>query len=456
MQQGYLPHPSSYRDPSGFLFYREGTLYRQVNKPFGNEFEKLIKGGLYDHLSGKGDLISHEAISANLTGREDWYATLKPSPLPFISYPYEWSFGMLRDAALLTLSLARQSMEYGMMLKDASAYNVQFHNGRMVFIDSLSFETYKPEQPWIAYRQFCEHFFAPLALMHYLQLPLQELLLAWPDGIPLNVTGKLLPTRSKFNLNSFLHLHLHGSVARRQKDKAQPKQSFSPAKLKNLLRSLEEAIDAFELKAKGVWSDYYDEAGQRAGYLEAKQAIVSRWLQHTAPGSVIDIGANEGAFSLLASGIGARVISTDMDHYSVDRLYKKIRSEGQKNIHPLVMDLAKPSPAIGANNRERQAFSERANADMVLALALVHHLAVGRNLPFADIARFCKSLGRMLVIEFIPRSDEKLTLMLQQRQDDCEWYNRENFLAGFSDLYRVVAEEAVGTTGRILFLMQPF
>lgn len=165
-------HPSSYRDPSGFLFYSNDILYRQVNRSFKEDFELMLSSGLYDQLSSRQLIIAHEALPHNLTGTEDWYTTLRPEFIPFISFPYEWCFDMWKDAALTSLAVAREAMQYGMMLKDASAYNVQWHKGRMTFIDSLSFERYDPQQPWIAYHQFCMHFLAPLALMHYHQQPM--------------------------------------------------------------------------------------------------------------------------------------------------------------------------------------------------------------------------------------------------------------------------------------------
>src|SRR5215211_487772 len=183
-----IKHPSSYRDPSGFLYYHNNSLYRQVNKSYQEHFEQFISGALYQHLVNQQLLISHQQINVNYLDDTDWYQTIQPELVPFISYPYEWCFDMLKDAALTTLLVAQESMVYNMMLKDASAYNVQWHKGKMIFIDSLSFEKYDDTKPWIAYRQFCEHFLAPLALMHYRKWPLQNLWLAYPDGFPLPLT----------------------------------------------------------------------------------------------------------------------------------------------------------------------------------------------------------------------------------------------------------------------------
>src|SRR5687768_4434848 len=179
-------HPSSFRDPSGYIFEKEGAIYRQVNKVFQEDFDFFISGGCYDDLVSKGLLLPHEPILENLTGDDQWYQTLKPEKLSVISYPWEWSFSMLRDAALLTLRLLKEGLEWGMILKDATPYNIQWHKGRLVFIDSLSFEKYDETKPWIAYRQFCEQFLGPLLLAHYAKNPLPELMLAYPDGIPVS------------------------------------------------------------------------------------------------------------------------------------------------------------------------------------------------------------------------------------------------------------------------------
>ena len=214
-------HSSSYRDPSGFLFQHNGILYRQVNQVFREDFDQFISGGLYQRLAEKKLLVPHKIVQENLTGSGEWHLTLQPEFIPFITYPYEWSFDMLKDAALLTLELAEEAMKSDMMLKDASSYNVQWHKGRMIFIDTLSFEKYDASKPWIAYRQFCEHFFAPLCLMHYLKEPLQNLLIAYPDGIPLQLVKKMLPFKSKLNLNVFLHVHLHASISEKTRSKKQ-------------------------------------------------------------------------------------------------------------------------------------------------------------------------------------------------------------------------------------------
>jgi hypothetical protein len=257
MSNSFSYHSSSFRDPSGFIFEKDNILYRQVNKVFKDDFDLFISSGFYEKLVKQQLLIPHTRINENLAGSDDWYATLKPEKIEFISYPWEWSFDMLKDAALLTLHLAKEAVASGMVLKDATPYNIQWHKGRLIFIDTLSFEKYNPEEPWIAYRQFCENFLAPLLLMHYSKNSLQQLLLAYPEGIPLCIAKSLLPERSKFSLHTYLHIHLHAKVAGRKNVTDPAKTKFSKQKFLNLISSLEIVIGKLRLAEQSTtWSGY--------------------------------------------------------------------------------------------------------------------------------------------------------------------------------------------------------
>ena len=449
------PHPSSFRDPSGFVFTYQGEIYRQVNKFFQAHFEKFVGSGLYNSLVADSLLIPHQAVQQNLTGDESWYTTLRPEKIELISYPYEWTFSLLKDAAMLTLQLALTALDYGMVLKDATPYNVQFHKGKPVFIDSLSFETYQEGEPWIAYRQFCENFVGPLALMHYSGLPLQQLLLAYPGGIPLLYVKKLLPYKSRFNLHLFLHVHLHAGMVT-SSGGSQRKPTLSKAKLANLLRGLQTLVGSFHLKKfENVWGEYYKEAETRPGYLEEKKSVISVWLeQMPAVQTVVDIGGNEGEFAKLAAKGKSRVICADGEHYAVDQLYKQVKQNNFTNLYPLCIDFTNPTPAIGVNNIERTSFFDRASSDLAIALALVHHLAIGKNIPFHFIAEMCARLGKFLIIEFVAKEDEKAKLLLQNKKDIYNWYSEEQFEAAFSQRFRLIEKRALSSSPRILYLME--
>ena len=450
-----IAHPSSFRDPSGFVFEKEGTIYRQVNVLFREHFDYFTNSGCYTHLVKNGLLIPHEQINQNLTGDSAWYTTLKPEQIPFISYPYEWSFEMLKDAALLTLRLTKEALHFGMILKDATPYNIQWYDGRLRFIDTLSFEKYE-EVPWIAYRQFCENFLGPLLIMHYTKIPLHQLQLAWPDGIPLVVIKSLLPGRSIFSFHTYLHIYLHEKIVARGRGHYKDTQKFPRKKLVNLISSLELLVNKLIFNAnESSWSGYYEEASLRNNYLEEKKNIINRWLDRLETiNTAADLGSNKGEFSRLVAAKGIYTIATDYDPYCINDLYKSIKDSREKKILPLIVDLANPTPSIGFNNTERSSFHNRLDADLVLALALIHHLAIAKNIPLEKIAGIFHQTSRHLIIEFIPKEDVKIKIMLQQKKDIYPGYSEENFVASFSNFFSIVEKQTIPGSLRTLYLMK--
>jgi hypothetical protein len=454
MSQNITPLPSSYRDPSGFMFEKEGVLYRQVNRIYSENFDAFINSGCYDTLVKKGLLIPHQEVKDFQTD-ELSYKIIRPEPIAFISYPYEWSFEMLKDAALLTLQIMRESLDCGMIIKDATPYNIQWHKGKFIFIDTLSFETYHPEEPWIAYRQFCENFLGPLLLMHYSKNHLPQLFLAYPDGIPIAVVRSLLPARSKFSFHTYLHIHLHASVSGKKSNAGKPVSRFSKQKMLNLLSSLETLVRKLKVPARsGTWSGYYEEAAGRPDYLEQKKKIIDQFLDGLQGiKTAADLGANEGTFTRLLAARDIFSVAADLDPHCINELYNSIKKNGEQNIQPLVSDLSLPSPAIGVNNAERISFMERMHVDLVLALALVHHLAIGKNIPLELIAGCFQSFSSHLIIEFVPKTDPKIQEMLSRKKDIYANYEAVNFENSFSRYYRTIKKEPVGSSGRVLYLM---
>ncbi|MBL7737698.1 MAG: hypothetical protein JNK14_00640 [Chitinophagaceae bacterium] len=448
-------HPASYRDPSGFIFEKDGVLYRQVHLVFKEHFDRFIQSGCYDSLTKKGLLVSHGVIQENLSGSSEHYVTLQPEKISFISYPYEWSFDMLKDAALLTLQLLKEALAFDMILKDATPYNIQWHKGKLVFIDTLSFEKYE-ETPWIAYRQFCECFLGLLLIMHYSKKQLPGLMLSWPEGIPLDIVAALIPKRSRFSLYTYLHIHLHARYAGKDNKKDSTTNKFSKQKLLNLAGSLESLISKLKTPAqKSTWSGYYEEAAQRNDYLEQKRKIVAEWVQEMAGiHTVADLGANEGEFSRILATKDIPVVAADFDPYCVNNLYRQIKNNKERYILPLVLDLSNPSPAIGVSNEERPSFIGRSGFDLVLALALIHHLAIGKNIPLDKIAAMFSRVGRQLIIEFVPKEDEKVQLMLQRKKDIYRQYDEVNFVKAFEHYFIREKKEMIGSGGRTLWLFK--
>jgi hypothetical protein len=249
-----------------------------------------------------------------------------------------------------------------------------------------------------------------------------------------------------------LHIHLHGRVSARKTQKGGDK-PFSKQKLLHILSSLRSAIEHLKLNYKGVWWDYYDEAGQRDNYLAEKKKLIDSWLSQKSFTTAFDAGANDGTFSELLLKHDLFVLSGDSDHFAINELYKKIRASGG-SLHPLIVDLANPSPAIGVNNEERASLAERITVDLVMALAVIHHLCIGRNIPFEKTVQLFREFGKSLIIEFVPREDEKIKLMLQHKEDIYQWYTQQAFEQAFSASYCILKKETIQDSVRTLYLME--
>ena len=449
----FIQHPASFRDPAGFVLIHDGQLYRQVNRTYAPVFEQLMQSGFDQKLIAEGHLIPHEVVSPVPVADPEAAYWLKPERLPFISYPSEWSFDMLRDAALLTLQIQQQAIEAGWSLKDATPYNVQWKEGRPVFIDTLSFEPYQ-EKPWVAYRQFCQQFLAPLLIMHYCKKHLPELYRAWPDGIPADLAPRLLPWRSRWSVHVALHIHLQARYARREAVATEKIIGLSKARLQRLLLSLQTLIKSLKTPASDTeWASYYEEASQRGVYLEKKEALIRQWLEEAGPlRGAADLGANDGRFAEILGASSGYVIAADIDPACINRLYRRQQNkEADPRLFPVVQDLALPSPNCGAADRERQSFQSRLRTDLILALALIHHLAIGRKMPFAMMAEWLAPMAPDLIIEFVPPEDEKAAQLLNRLEGLPPAYSQELFEASFSMLYNLYKKSPVDGSVRTLY-----
>lgn len=454
-------HPASFRDPSGFLFHREGILYRQVNHSYQKEYELLNSCGLYAELVDKGWLVRHSEADVEPELPALAYKVLRPELVASISYPYEWSFSQLKDAALRTLAIQKRALKNGMSLKDASAYNIQFRDARPVLIDTLSFEVYHPGQPWVAYRQFCQHFLAPLALMASRDVRLNQLLRVYMDGIPLDLASRLLPARTRLNFGLSTHIHLHASFQRKHASSGANGSSraagMSQTALEGLIENLRSVIHRLHWKPKGTeWGDYYTETSGH--YSDAasrhKMKIIDAFLDQISPRSAWDLGANTGLFSRAASRRGISTLAFDIDPAAVEQNYLACKANKDTNLLPLLLDLTNPSPAIGWNNQERMSLLERAPVDVVLALALIHHLAIANNVPLPRLADFFQQAGRWLLIEFVPKEDSQVQVLLASRADIFPDYTQQGFEAAFRPYFEIHSSVPVKDTARILYLME--
>ncbi len=452
---------ASFRDPSGFLFERGGILYRQVNQAYQEPYSRLMGSGLYAKLVEAGLLVPHTEVNLEPPEPQATYRIIQPERIEFISYPYEWCFSQLKDAALVTLAILKQALELGMVLKDASAYNIQLRGCKPVLIDMLSFDIYHEGEPWVAYRQFCQHFLAPLALMAYRDIRLSQLLRIYIDGIPLDLAARLLPQRTRYNLGLGTHIHLHSAAQRRYAGKP-VKPSASAGKMSKLsfmglIDSLESTIQKLRWQPKGTpWGDYYLTSASHYTSLamEHKKQLVKQYLEIVKPDTVWDLGANTGEFSRLASEAGMATVAFDIDPAAVEQDYLLGKQGGEANLLPLILDFTNPSPSLGWHNRERQSLAERGPASLVMALAFIHHMVISNNVPLPMLAEYFSLLGRWLVIEWIPKEDPQVQRLLASRLDIFTNYHQEGFEAAFGVYYDIRNIVTLKDSLRVLYLME--
>jgi SAM-dependent methyltransferase len=455
-------HPASWRDPAGFVYRRDGVLLRQVQPAWAEEWRAFAASALARRLVDTGRLLGWQ--DAPLTDAFDSTAAavIAPDVVPFISYPYEWTFGQLRDAALLTLEVQAAAIKADWTLKDASAYNVAFRGVTPVLIDHLSFQRLPPESPWVAYQQFCEHFLAPLALMARRDVRMGRMLRDQLDGIPLDLAAELLPGRTRLRLGLGAHIHLHARSQRSHAgDARKPAEvHLSRSRLLALVESLRGTIEGLRWEPTGTeWADYADKGHQSyaGGTPDAKEVIVRDLLEASGPGagrSCWDLGANTGRFSAIAAAQGYRVLSFDIDPAAAERHYRALRASGRADTTPLVMDLADPSPGVGWAGRERASLVDRADADVILALALVHHLGIGRNVPLAMVMDQFADLAPQAIVEWVPRGDPMVDVLLASREDVFTDYTTEGFEAAIDARYDVRSRTPIPGSPRVMYHLE--
>jgi len=450
---------ASFRDPSGFVYERDGRLLRQVNQSFAEEWDAFQQSPLRRELVQQGLLIDYQEAPLELGWNELAAAVIEPERVEPVTYPWEWSFSQLRDAALLTLDAQDRAAAAGFTLRDASAYNVQFVRGGPILIDTLSFQPATPDEPWLPYRQFCEQFLAPLALMAYRDVRMSLLMRPFPGGIPLDLASSLLPVRTRISAGLTTHIHLHAraqqrSISHKTGGRERPPRVSNLGR-RALIDHLRRTIE--HLRHPPItshWSDYETTSSYSAAGAEAKLRIVGELLQQVPGPWVWDVGANRGWYSLAAADAGRQVVALDADAGSVDALYRRLRSSGDERILPLVLDIANPSPGVGWGLEDHRSLFDRCNADVVLALALIHHLAIARNVPLDRISSLFARLSEWLIIEWVPKSDPMVVHMLAHREDIFGEYEEGAFRSAFEADFEFVRSEPISDSARLLHLVR--
>jgi len=451
--------PASFRDRRGRVFQRDGRIFRALSAQAAEDFAWLENKGILAGLITNGRLVTTSRVPAPGFKPADLEAAavLEHERIPFISYPYEWPFSALKAAALFHLDLHRDVLARGATLSDASAYNVQFNGPRPVFIDVLSLRPYSEGEYWMAHQQFLDQFLNPLLLSSRLGVAHNALYRGSPEGLPTTTLARLLRFRHKLSPSVLFNVVLPARLQRlagREKAgaasamqrRALPKSSYLA-----LLGSLRRLIASLEPRTGSVWSDYTSTCSYDAAASEAKRRFVSAYATQTRPRLLLDLGCNTGDYSAVALAAGAQgVIGIEADHGAADIAFRRADRENLALL-PLVVDAADPSPAQGWLGRERSAFAARASFDGLLALAVVHHLAIGRNLPLDQLVAWLVSLAPQGVIEFVPKSDPQTQRLLALREDIFDDYTQENFENLLRREAKVFATETVPESGRVLY-----
>jgi len=451
-------HQASFRDPSGYMFHDGDTLRRVINPIYFPQYRKLTDSGFYQTLIKKGLLIGHEETSSS-----EEKIVITPEHIPFITNPYEWSFEQFKHAALLTLQIQKYALSKGFILKDASAYNVTFHKGKAVFIDTLSFDFYEENTPWRAYKQFITHFFGPLVLAKYHGTEILKMLQTHIDGLPVQLIASLLPGKTKLSSTLYTNIHLLAKLESKHSEdyKAETKvASLSKKAQNNILTNLFNFIKKLKLNEASEWGDYYEKTNYDDAALEAKKQLIREWVPALNTKTLIDMGGNDGTFARTVLDQVEDVIVTDIDSNAVGYNYHQTQQNGETNMLPFVCDVLQPAPGIGFNNTERSSLIERLQEyapDMTMALALIHHITLSGNVPFLKSAEFFAKFCNYLIIEFPKREDSWVESLLVRKREfinHFDFYNESDFEAGYLEYFTMEKKEAISGTNRILYLLK--
>ena len=463
--------PGSFRDRDSRVVVAPDAVYRALSGTGAEDWQALKESSLLERLHSEGTLVGTEQVDADALGDaaaeilpEGTETVLRHERLPFVSYPYEWTFSMLREAALLTLDLELACLEEGLTLKDATPYNVQFRGADPVFIDVGSFERLREGEAWAGYRQFCMLFLYPLLLTAYKDIPFQPWLRGSIDGITPSEAVRFFNFRDRFRRGVLTHVALHARLERRYEDRAggevkeeTKKAGFKPELIKANVQRMHKLVSRLSWKAGDTaWTNYRKECTYTDDDADRKAAFVREAAAAAPPGLTWDMGCNDGAYSRIAAESSDYVVAFDLDQATVDALYRSLRSDGESRILPLVANLADPSPGLGWRGLERRTLEDRGTPDLVLALALVHHVSITANVPLAEFLDWLRELGSTVVIEFPKRNDPMVERLLSgKREGSNADYEQETFERLLAERFEVERSETLPSELRVLYLARP-
>jgi SAM-dependent methyltransferase len=454
--------PGSFRDRTSRVFYSAEAVLRGLSHKAVEHWEYLSSRTFFQRLMAEGKVVQTEyiddggRIGSALKG--EWAAVLKHQTIPFISYPYEWSFGMLKDAALLQLELQLAALDEGMVLKDSSAFNFQWVGTCPVFIDIPSFEKLASGEPWVGYRQFCQMFLYPLFLQAYKGIPFQPWLRGSIDGIEPEHCNRLMSTRDLLRPGVLMHTCLqaklqakYGSTQQNIRERIRTA-GFNKELIKSNVKRLDKIVRGLSwMPAKSEWADYATNSSYIDIDRDMKVAFVRDVIALRPWNLVWDLGCNTGTFSRIAAENARYVVAMDADHLAVERLYQALKAEANDSILPLIINVADPSPSLGWRGLERKSLPERGQPDLTLCLALIHHMVISANIPLKEFVDWLASLGTSVVIEFITKEDPMVMKLLRNKEDIYIDYEIDYFERCLSEVFDVTGREIMTSGTRILY-----
>lgn len=454
--------PGSFRDRHGRIIYSQGSVYRGISEQAFQNWDTLDSSIFFHKAIQQGKIVQTEKIEINkLTDRSignGWAAVLKHQTIPFISYPYEWSYGMLKDAALLQLELLESAVAEDMTMKDATTFNIQWIGTQPIFIDIASFEKLLLGTPWTGYRQFCEMFLYPLMLQAYKDIPFHPWLRGSIDGINPEEFNKLISLRDFFKRGIFIDVYLQSKLqakyaqANRQVKDEIRTSGFRKEMITANIRRLKKIISNIQWKRiKSEWANYATDNSYTDSDSERKAAFVREVVQTKPFNLVWDLGSNTGRFSRIAAEKAKYVIAMDSDHLAVERLYQELKKEGNQNILPMVMNLADSSPNLGWRGLERKSLIKRGRPDLTLCLALIHHMVISANIPVSEFVDWLASLGSDLIIEFVTKEDPMVIFLLRNKEDQYTDYELDYFERSLMTKFKIRKREALASGTRYLY-----
>lgn len=470
----YSADPGSFRDRSNVVYDDGQHILRGISGGALANWQVLSSAPFFSKLMESGKVVTTK-LRENFSGESigDWAAYLEHERIPFISYPYEWSFGMLRDAALLQLELVEAALQNGWTMVDATAYNVQWIGCRPVFIDIPSFVPYVPGEPWVGYRQFCMMYLYPLMLQSYKGIDFQRLLRSDLEGIDPHVANRLLSGLTRFRKGVVSHVYLHSKLQNKYAEadldeakslkedaggavSARKKIHHSEAMVLGLVQGLRRTVAAFHPDGRRTtWGNYDTEHSYGEASFQEKAAFVEKAAARQRRKLVWDLGCNTGTFSKICAKHSDYVVSVDGDPRAIDRLYEGTKRQGNEPLLPMIMNLANMSPGQGWGGRERKPFDGRGKPDLVLCLALIHHIVISANIPLVRFVEWLRKLDAEVVIEFVSANDDMARMLLRNKENQYSEMTEDGFESTIKPMFEIISSQPVKRGFRKLYHLAP-